>query len=95
MDFPDLVDHACIKQNPFGQRGLARINVSGDSNVACSLEWELAVGRIQIRRHWFFFERSRHVGLPAEMSEGAIGLCHFVGVIALLDCVALTSGRVL
>ena len=33
MHFADLVDHAGVKKDTLGQRGLACINVSGDTDV--------------------------------------------------------------
>ena len=45
----DLVDHAGVKKDTLGQRGLARVDVRADADVARALERERAVGRIRIR----------------------------------------------
>ena len=43
MDFTYPVNHAGIKQNPLGQRGLAGINVCADSYITRILQREVAI----------------------------------------------------
>ena len=43
----DFVDQASVKKNPLGGRGLAGVNVRGDTDVAGAFERVLAVGRVQ------------------------------------------------
>ena len=62
VHFADLVDHAGVKQNAFGQRRFACIDVRGDPDVPRPLEREFAIGRVWIfRRGLFLFHcRRRH-----------------------------------
>ena len=61
VHFTDLVDHAGVKKNALGQRRLARVNVSGNADVARPLERIFPVRRIRIRRGGgFLFERGGH-----------------------------------
>ena len=55
MHVAHLVDHAGVKEDALGDRGLARIDVRGDADVTGSLQRELALRRIRIRRSWFLF----------------------------------------
>jgi hypothetical protein len=97
MHFTDFVDHAGVIKNTLGQRCLARINMSGNANVARSLEWILPIGEFGFDGAADFCSSVAGMikkWLPAEMGEGAIGLRHFVGVVAFLDCVTLSRSRV-
>jgi hypothetical protein len=61
MHFTDLVDHAGVKENALGQRGLAGVDVRGNADVPRLLERELPIRRIRILRGGgFLFERSGH-----------------------------------
>ena len=39
MHLTDLVGDARVKQNAFGSRGLARINVRDDADIAITTQW--------------------------------------------------------
>src|SRR6266487_1631221 len=56
----DFVDHAGVKQNAFGQRRLAGVNVRSNSDIPRALERKLTIRRIRIFRGRLLFERSRH-----------------------------------
>ena len=60
MDFADLVDHARVKENALGERGLARVDVRGDPDIAGPLERERALGRIRIIGSGFGLKRGGH-----------------------------------
>src|SRR5581483_6445447 len=82
-------------KDALGERRLAGIDVRGDADVARALERKRAIGRIRIRVHSrFFSSRGSHGGLESEMRKRAVRLRHFVSVVALLDCVALSGRRV-
>ena len=60
MNLADLVDHACVEQDAFGERGLARVDMRGNSNVARPLERECTIGRIGIGGLGFCLKRGGH-----------------------------------
>ena len=47
----DLVDHASIEQDTLGKRGLAAVNVSGDTEVTVALKRSLAVRAAKVISH--------------------------------------------
>ena len=51
MHFADPVDHAGVKQDALGQRGLARVDVRGNPDVAGALQRILALGMVRIYGH--------------------------------------------
>ena len=59
MHLAHLVDHAGVKQDALGDRGLARIDVRGDTDITCSLERKFTLRRIRIRGNWLLFHRRR------------------------------------
>ncbi len=72
MHLADLVDHAGVKENALGERGLAGVDVRGNTDVARPLERERSVRRIRIIGLGFGLKRGGHVkdGLCSRQTEG-------------------------
>ena len=60
MNLADLVDHAGVEEDAFGERRLACVDMRGDSDIASPLERECTVGRVGIGGLGFSLKRGGH-----------------------------------
>ena len=84
VHFTDLVGLASVIKDPLSRRRLPSINVSHDAEVAVILDVVLAGHSLSAPEF-----RS-----PAIMGEGAVRLCHLMGVFPLLHCRAPVVGGI-
>jgi hypothetical protein len=91
----DPMDHARIKENPLGKRGLARIDVRSNPNVPGPLKRHGTGGDFCDFRHQFRAdEDSSGDQLETEVGEGTVGLGHLVHIITLTNGVSRIVGSV-
>jgi hypothetical protein len=86
MNLSDLVDHPRVKKHAFGACGFASVNVSSYSDIPGMFENRWALTGISGRKLSVLSHLKNPSGLlPTEVSEGSVGLSHFVSFLAFFN----------
>ena len=86
MDLSDLVDHTGVKKHAFGASGFTGVNMSSYPDIPGMFKNRWALTGISGRKLSVLSHLKNLLGLlPAEVSEGTVGLSHFVSFLAFFN----------